>query len=107
VPPGAIHDSYRTNSPLVSGAVFRNLIRSPNSGLAMTRPSIVGVASGKCLADYVTGGAAFARLLLAARPKLVEALSNRQKPQPGRLDRVEHVADIVVGRIIDLDESAE
>src|SRR6202011_6204468 len=29
------------------------------------------------------------------------------KTQPGRLDRVEHVADIVVGWVIDLDETAE
>jgi len=55
LPPGAIHDSYWTSSPLVSGAVRRNLIRSPNKGLVMIRSSICRFASDISFVDYRTG----------------------------------------------------
>src|SRR3989454_4617407 len=44
-PPGASQDSYCTSSPLVSGAVFRNRMRSPWSGFSIIGPAMGGVTS--------------------------------------------------------------
>ena len=52
LPPGASQDSYWTSSPFVSGAVFRNRIRSPWRGFSMIGPTMSGVTSLECFAEY-------------------------------------------------------